>query len=77
MNPSKYLSAAILALTLVTAVGCSSSSKQESTGEYVDDSVITSKVKSAILGDPATKVAEISVETYKGVVSVKNDMRIK
>ncbi len=103
MNPSKYLSAAILALTLVTAVGCSSSSKQESTGEYIDDSVITSKVKSAILGDPATKVAEISVETYKGVVqlsgfvssqaaanravelargvkgvvSVKNDMRIK
>lgn len=103
MNPSKYLSDAILALTLVTAVGCSSSSKQESTGEYVDDSVITSKVKSAILGDPATKVAEISVETYKGVVqlsgfvssqaaanravelargvkgvvSVKNDMRIK
>jgi len=103
MNPRKYLSAAILALTLVTAVGCSSSSKQESTGEYVDDSVITSKVKSAILVDPATKVAEITVETYKGVVqlsgfvssqaaanravelargvkgvvSVKNDMRIK
>ena len=71
MNPaSKYLSAAILALTLITAVGCSSTAKHESTGEYVDDSVITSKVKSAILGDPATKVFEIGVETYKGVVQL-------
>ena len=42
---SKYLSALFLAVTLATAVGCASTSKQEGTGEYVDDSVITTKVK--------------------------------
>lgn len=69
-SAAKYLSAAVLAITLVAAGGCASSSKQAGTGEYIDDSVITSKVKAAILGDPATKVAEINVETYKGVVQL-------
>lgn len=69
-SAAKYLSAAVLAITLVAAGGCASTSKQEGTGEYIDDSVITSKVKAAILGDPATKVAEINVETYKGVVQL-------
>jgi hyperosmotically inducible protein len=67
---TKYLSAVVLAVTLVTAAGCGSTAKQEGTGEYVDDSVITSKVKAAILGDPALKVAEINVETFKGVVQL-------
>ncbi|MDP3635769.1 MAG: BON domain-containing protein, partial [Azonexus sp.] len=44
--------------------------KQEGTGEYVDDSVITTKVKAAILGEPTLKVAEINVETFKGVVQL-------
>lgn len=71
MNPfSKYLSAAFLALTLLTAVGCASTSKQEGTGEYVDDVVITSKVKAAILGEPTLKSAEINVETFKGIVQL-------
>ena len=49
MKPiTKYLSAVFLAATLVTAVGCSSTAKQEGTGEYVDDSVITTKVKAAV-----------------------------
>lgn len=42
--------------------------KHETAGQYVDDSVITTKVKSAILGDPALKVTQISVETYQGKV---------
>ena len=67
---SKYLSALFLAVTLATAVGCASTSKQEGTGEYVDDSVITTKVKAAILGEPSLKVAEINVETFKGVVQL-------
>lgn len=66
----KYLSAFFLALTLVTAVGCSSTPKQEGTGEYIDDSVITTKVKAAILKEPTLKVAEINVETFKGVVQL-------
>ena len=67
---SKYFSALFLAITLVTAVGCASTSKQEGTGEYVDDSVITTKVKAAILNEPTLKVAEINVETFKGVVQL-------
>lgn len=67
---SKYFSALFLAITLVAAVGCSSTAKQEGTGEYVDDSVITTKVKAAILGEPTLKVAEINVETFKGVVQL-------
>lgn len=67
---SKYLSAAFLALTLLTAVGCASTSKSESTGEYVDDVMITSKVKAAILGEPTLKSAEINVETFKGIVQL-------
>ena len=66
----KYLSAFFLALTLVTAVGCSSTSKQAGTGEYIDDTVITTKVKAAILKEPTLKVAEINVETFKGVVQL-------
>ena len=67
---SKYLSAAILAVTLVTAVGCSSTQSKEGTGEYVDDSVITTKVKAAIFNEPTLKSAEINVETFKGVVQL-------
>ena len=67
---SKYLSALFLAVTLGSVVGCASTSKQEGTGEYVDDSVITTKVKAAILGEPSLKVAEINVETFKGVVQL-------
>ena len=67
---SKYLSAVVLAVSLVSTVGCSSTSKQEGTGEYVDDSVITSKVKAAVFNDPALKSAEINVETFKGVVQL-------
>lgn len=67
---SKYAYAAFLALTLVTAVGCSSTSKHEGTGEYIDDSVITTKVKAAIFNEPTLKSTEINVETFKGVVQL-------
>jgi osmotically-inducible protein OsmY len=66
----KYLSALFLAVALVSAVGCSSTPRHEGTGEYVDDSVITTKVKAAILNEPTLKIAEINVETFKGVVQL-------
>ncbi|MBK7324588.1 MAG: BON domain-containing protein [Propionivibrio sp.] len=69
-NLAKYLSALFLAVTLVFATGCASTSKQEGTGEYVDDSVITSKVKAAIFNEPTLKSAEINVETFKGTVQL-------
>jgi len=67
---SKYLSALFLAVALVSIVGCASTSKQEGTGEYVDDSVITTKVKAAIFNEPSLKSAEINVETFKGEVQL-------
>ncbi len=67
---SKVLSAVLLAVTLSSVVGCASTSQREGTGEYVDDSVITAKVKTAIFNDPTLKVAEINVETFKGEVQL-------
>ena len=58
------------AVLLMGALGCASSRTHEGTGRYVDDSVITAKVKAAILGEPGLKVSEVNVETYKGVVQL-------
>ena len=56
---------------LITAfMGCASTRTKESTGEYVDDSAITTKVKSAIFAHPDLKVFQINVETFKGVVQL-------
>ncbi|HWA11389.1 MAG TPA: BON domain-containing protein [Opitutaceae bacterium] len=51
-------------------VGCAGSPTKESTGEYVDDSTITAKVKAALIHDPTVKAGEVSVETFKGVVQL-------
>jgi osmotically-inducible protein OsmY len=67
---AKYLSAFFLAFALVSVVGCASTAKQEGTGEYVDDTAITTKVKAAIFNEPSLKSAEINVETFKGVVQL-------
>jgi hyperosmotically inducible protein len=67
---NSILTAAILAASLGTVVGCASTAKQQGTGEYVDDSVITTKVKAAIFDDPVTKVLEIKVKTFKGEVQL-------
>ena len=57
-------------LLLASFLGCASTSKQEGTGEYVDDTVITTKVKTAIFNDPNLKSSEINIETFKGVVQL-------
>ena len=66
----KSLSALFATFLLMTSLGCASSQTKEGTGEYVDDSVITTKVKAAILGEPGLKSSEINVETFKGVVQL-------
>ena len=58
------------AVLLTSLLGCASTSKHEGTGEYFDDTVITSKVKVAVLNEPSLKSAEINVETFKGVVQL-------
>jgi osmotically-inducible protein OsmY len=55
---------------LAMIAGCAGTRTTESTGQCMDDSTITAKVKSAILEDPALKVFQISVETFKGVVQL-------
>ncbi|RJX34095.1 MAG: BON domain-containing protein [Oxalobacter sp.] len=66
----KYLTGLFLAAMVVSVMGCASSSKQQGTGEYIDDAVITSKVKAAIFNESSIKSNEINVETYKGVVQL-------
>jgi hyperosmotically inducible protein len=66
----KRCSALVFAALLVSALGCASTSNRESTGEYLDDSLITSKVKTAIFNEPTLKVFQINVETYKSVVQL-------
>jgi len=95
--------ALFFAVAFASLLGCAATSTNEGTKAYVSDSVVTTKVKSAILGEHMLKSSEIGVETYKGtvqlsgfvatnaeihkagevargvngVMSVKNDLRIK
>ena len=71
MRTTNPMMRSLLVLLMMTAIaGCAGSRTQQSTGEYVDDSAITAKVKTAVLQDPALKVFEIGVETFKGVVQL-------
>jgi osmotically-inducible protein OsmY len=70
MKTIHYISTLLIAMMLATSIGCASSPRQSSTGEYIDDSVITTKVKTAIFNEPALKTTEINVETFKGVVQL-------
>lgn len=61
----------LVCIGLITAfLGCAATQKHESTGQYVDDSVITTKVKAAIFNEETLKTMQINVETYKGVVQL-------
>lgn len=70
-NPSMRRSAAVLLFISYAALAaCASTSRTEGTGEYVDDTVITTKVKAAVFNDPSLKSSEINVETFKGKVQL-------
>lgn len=58
------------ALPVLWTSGCSATATRESTGEYVDDSAITTKVKAAFVKDETVKARDVSVETFKGVVQL-------
>lgn len=64
------ISAFLTACAVMLMVGCASTSQKSSTGEYIDDSVITTKVKAAIFNEPALKASQINVETFKGEVQL-------
>jgi osmotically-inducible protein OsmY len=65
-----YIRCFVLMMLIATFVACASTSKQEGTGEYVDDSVITTKVKSLLASDDFLKSFQIGVETFKGTVQL-------
>ena len=71
MKKRNMLIGCFMILMLIAAlVACASTSKQEGAGEYVDDSVITTKVKSLLAADDFLKSFEIGVETYKDTVQL-------
>lgn len=70
MTITKTVSALIFAVFMVSVAGCASTAKTEGTAEYVDDTVLTAKVKTAIFAEPTLKSSEINVETFKGIVQL-------
>ncbi|HEY3077271.1 MAG TPA: BON domain-containing protein [Burkholderiales bacterium] len=60
----------LIAASLLLAAGCASTATRESTGQYIDDTSITTRVKKAIFDEPSLKVTQITVETYKSVVQL-------
>jgi osmotically-inducible protein OsmY len=62
---------AYLAVAMLIAItACSPTRTRETTGEYVDDVTITTKVKAALINDPAVKARDVKVETFRGVVQL-------
>ncbi|MFO7884531.1 MAG: BON domain-containing protein [Desulfobacteraceae bacterium] len=71
MNKIRFFRPLVIVLFLAALMaGCAGTQTRESAGEYVDDSVITAKVKAEIINDPILKVFQISVETFKGEVQL-------
>lgn len=70
MNQFTRVSVLFAAVALTALAGCASTQKHESTGQYIDDSAITTSVKAAIFNEPGLKSAEINVETFKGRVQL-------
>jgi osmotically-inducible protein OsmY len=70
MKPISRFSAILAAAAMTVAMGCAATSTRESTGEYIDDTAITAKVKTAIFNDASLKSNDISVETFKGRVQL-------
>ncbi|MCC5853127.1 MAG: BON domain-containing protein [Alkalimonas sp.] len=60
----------LISLLSLVLLGCGATTTRASTGEYIDDTVITTKVKAAIFNHESLKVNEISVETFKGEVQL-------
>ena len=71
MKKQLHLAKLLVFLGLLTALlGCESTDKTQSTGQILDDSVITTRVKAAIFEEPALKTMQINIKTFKGVVQI-------
>jgi hyperosmotically inducible protein len=67
---SRFARALGVALVASAVAACAGSPTKESTGEVVDDAVITTKVKSKLVGDKDVSAFDVQVETFKGVVQL-------
>ena len=67
-NTAALIVGAVLGTAAIT--GCSSTPSQQSTGQAIDDGVVTAKVKAKLIEDPVTKAHQINVETFKGTVQL-------
>jgi osmotically-inducible protein OsmY len=70
MKLFNFISPAALLVTAALVTGCAGSANRASTGEVIDDTVITARVKAAFIEDPELAANEINVETFKGVVQL-------
>ena len=70
MRIAHRINTILSSLLVVSLVACAPSDKRASAGEFVDDTLITGKVKAALVADPDLKATEINVETYKGTVQL-------
>lgn len=70
MNRFKSLSLACSILLAILLAACAGDAQQRSSGEYIDDSAITARVKAALVNDPDVSAAEIDVEAYRGAVQL-------
>jgi osmotically-inducible protein OsmY len=67
-NTAALIVAAMMSSGLIA--GCASTSTEQSTGQAIDDGVVTAKVKAKLIEDPMTKAHQIGVETFKGTVQL-------
>ena len=70
MRIAQRLPAVLAAFMVFVLAGCAPTSTREGTGEYIDDTIITSKIKAAFAADPTVKATEVKVETFKGTVQL-------
>lgn len=70
MTFANRFKAVLSSLIILALVACAPTAKREGTGEYIDDALITTKVKAALAADPNVKATEVKVETFKGTVQL-------
>lgn len=70
MTMLKRLSAVLVVASVLSALGCATQSKPQTTGAYMGDAWVTTQVKTGILNEPSLKVSQVNVETYQGVVQL-------
>ena len=70
MKTHRYATVAVVVVLLTAFAAHAEDHTKRSTGEYVDDKVVTTKVKTALLNDPEVKGLQVNVETFNGVVQL-------